>query len=212
MGQHSADGLTIIEQLAGIRPGSPVARNYQRRAVAREQAELSYQLLLYPQIPGPVSLEERRAIATFVAGLYQNPVTHRHYMALLRDVSPPWAEALTQVLQQASANGPWGTYPQGPLSVEDSTGEVWKNTPENEKIFGFRLSAALEHAHLLATHPRDANSAALARLVAAGWTEDGLVVLSQLISFLSFQVRIVSGFSALAASSSAQTTQGANHD
>lgn len=198
---------TIIEQLAGIIPGSAVAKNYQRRAVAREQAELSYQLLLYPQTPGPVSVDERRVIAAFVAGLYKEPATQSHYRALLQSVSPVWEHELAQILQKIDANGPWGSYPSGPLSAEDVSGEIWKHTPEQERIFGSRLIAALEHAHLLATHPRDANATALDHLASAGWDEDGIVVLSQLISFLSFQVRIVAGFAALVAQSSSRTTE-----
>jgi CMD domain protein len=211
MVHNSAVTQTIIEQLAGIEPDSPVAKNYQRRAVARDQAELSYQLLLHPQTPGSVSLAERRVIAAFVAGLYQEPATQRHYAGLLQNVAPAFVQSLEQILQQASTLGPWGAYPQGPLSVEDVGGTPWHSTPEQAGVFGPRLAAALEHAHLLVTHPRDANPAALARLAAAGWDEDGLVVLSQLIAFLSFQVRIVSGFSVLVATSFAQTTESAHH-
>jgi uncharacterized protein YciW len=35
--------------------------------------------------------------------------------------------------------------------------------------------------------------------VAAGWSADGIVTLSQLVSFLAFQVRVVAGLSVLAA-------------
>jgi len=39
-------------------------------------------------------------------------------------------------------------------------------------------------------------------LVAAGWSADGIVTLSQLVSFLAFQVRVVAGLTVLAAEGS----------
>jgi uncharacterized protein YciW len=62
-----------------------------------------------------------------------------------------------------------------------------------------RLDAALVHAHLLVFRPRDASSAALQALLNAGWSTDDIVTLSQLVAFLSFQIRVVTGLSALAA-------------
>ena len=51
------------------------------------------------------------------------------------------------------------------------------------------LSAALAHAHMLVFHPRDANPAALQALLNAGWSNQGVVTLSQLVAFLAFQIR-----------------------
>ncbi len=34
---------------------------------------------------------------------------------------------------------------------------------------------------------------ALERLIAAGWTAPGIVTLSQLVSFLTFQIRVIAG-------------------
>ena len=64
---------------------------------------------------------------------------------------------------------------------------------------GPRLAAAFDHAHLLVFHPRDAGRAAIEKLVAAGWSATDIVTLSQLIAFLSFQLRAAFGLRVLAA-------------
>ena len=52
---------------------------------------------------------------------------------------------------------------------------------------------------MLVLHPRDASPAHLQALVAAGWTTPQIVTLSQLVAFLSFQIRAVAGFRAMLA-------------
>jgi uncharacterized protein YciW len=59
----------------------------------------------------------------------------------------------------------------------------------------------LQHAHLLVFHPRDASPAALQKLLDAGWSATDIVTLSQLVSFLTFQIRVVAGLRTLAAAS-----------
>jgi CMD domain protein len=66
------------------------------------------------------------------------------------------------------------------------------------RVLGPRLVAAVEHAHLLVLHPRDADSAALQALLDAGWSTTGIVTLSQITAFLSFQIRVVVGLRTLA--------------
>jgi CMD domain protein len=95
------------------------------------------------------------------------------------------------------AQGPYGAYPPGPLSAEDQTGLGFVVAPETRRVIGPRLGAALEHAHLLVFHPRDASPSALQALLDAGWTTTGVVTLSQLVAFLSFQIRVIDGLSVL---------------
>jgi uncharacterized protein YciW len=53
---------------------------------------------------------------------------------------------------------------------------------------------------MLVFHPRDANGAALQALLDAGWSNTGIVTLSQLVAFLAFQIRAAAGLRVLAAS------------
>ncbi|MGI0520426.1 CMD domain protein, partial [Microbacterium maritypicum] len=72
-------------------------------------------------------------------------------------------------------------------------------------VIGERLAAALAHTHLLVFRPREASGADLGRLLDAGWSADGIVTLSQLVSFLAFQQRVVTGLRVLAAAGLART-------
>ncbi len=48
-------------------------------------------------------------------------------------------------------------------------------------------------------------SAALQRLLDAGWSTTDIVTLSQLVAFLSFQIRVVAGLHALAGASARES-------
>lgn len=191
--------LTLIERLAGVSVDSPIARALKARAEARSNAELSYQLLLHPETPGPVTLVERRAVAAFVASLHGEETTLAHFTDLLDQAATALTAPVLAEAEGSAHAGPYGAFPPGPLSAEDLDGPVYRAAAPVRALLGDRLSAALEHAHLLVLHPRDASPEALEALIAAGWTTDGIVVLSQLVSFLSFQIRVVAGLRSYAA-------------
>ena len=65
-------------------------------------------------------------------------------------------------------------------------------------LLGERIAIALAHAHLLTYRPRESDAAALDLLLDAGWSVDGIVTLSQLVSFLAFQQRVAAGLRVLA--------------
>ena len=71
------------------------------------------------------------------------------------------------------------------IAAEEDTGEK-------------HLDAGLAHAELLVLRPRDAAPSHLRALEAAGWDADGIVTLSQLVSFLTFQLRVAHGLRVLA--------------
>lgn len=47
--------------------------------------------------------------------------------------------------------------------------------------------------------PREASPEALQKLLDAGWSTTAIVTLSQIVAFLAFQIRVVTGLTALAA-------------
>jgi uncharacterized protein YciW len=51
---------------------------------------------------------------------------------------------------------------------------------------------------MLVFHPRDAAPAALQSLLDAGWSTTDVVTISQIVAFLSFQIRVVTGLRVLA--------------
>jgi CMD domain protein len=190
----------VIDALVGIVPGSPLDAIRARRPEARIHAQATYRALFTPQAPGDVTAPERFAVAVFVAGLHGDTGTAAFYAASLAaaGASAPLREALDAAIADAGAHGPYGRYPAGPLSREDVAGPIYRLDTDTRRVLGRRLTAALEHVHLLVFHPRDATPEALQALLDAGWSTTGIVTLSQIVAFLSFQVRVVAGLRTVA--------------
>lgn len=168
----------IINLLAGVE--GDVAKLRERRPEAKENAQASFAALLEPAEPGTFSYAERYAIATFVAGVYQATPAVAFYSDLLAEESEELAAEISRAVERGITTGP---YSGGGFTLFDVSP---------------RLAAALDFAHLLVFHPKDASPAAIGHLQAAGWSDDDIVTLAQLISFLSFQLRVAHGLSVLA--------------
>jgi CMD domain protein len=190
----------VIDTLVGIASGSPLDAIRARRPEARTHAQASYRALFTPEIPGDVTAQERFAVGSFVTGLHGEAAIAAFYAAGLsaRGASASLREAVDAAIAEARAHGPYGSYPAGPLSREDTAGPVYRGGEKTRHALGPRLAAAFEHMHLLVLHPRDADSAALQALLNAGWSATDIVTLSQIAAFLSFQIRVVVGLRTLA--------------
>ena len=169
----------IIDLLA---EAGDVAQLRDRRPEAKENAQASFAALLEPSAPGTFSYAERYAIATFVAGIYQAAPAIAFYSDLLAEESEELAAEITRAVERGTTTGP---YAGGGFTLFDGAP---------------RLAAALDFAHLLTFHPKDASPAAIGHLQAAGWSDDDIVTLGQLVSFLAFQLRVAHGLSVLAGS------------
>jgi len=187
----------VIDTLVGIAPGSKLDAIRANRSEARKHAQASYTSLFEPRDPGQVTADERHAIAAFVAGLHGEPKTVAFYTAKL---PAGLRAAVASEVAAAKTKGPYGRFPKGPLSAEDAPGPTWKVSDAGHKALGARLPAAFEHTHMLVFHPRDAAAPALQSLLDAGWSTTDIVTISQLVAFLSYQIRVVSGLSTLASS------------
>lgn len=188
----------IIDLLAGIEPGSILDGIRGRRLQARENAQKSYVTLFEPVDFGDVAATERYAVAAFVAGVHDEPTAADFYFVKLAKADRlEWVDTLKAEIERAKTEGPYGAFPAGPLSVEDKAGLIYRVAGDGRRDLGARLAAALEHAHLLVFRPRAAAPAAMQALLDAGWSTTAIVTLSQLVAFLSFQVRAVAGLRTL---------------
>jgi len=187
--------VDVIDQLVGIAPGSKLDTIRANRSEARKHAQASHDSLFRPKSFGGVTADERHAIAAFVAGLHGEPRTDAFYSAKL---PATLRGVIAAEVVSARTTGPYGRFPKGPLSTEDAPGPTWKVSETGAKALGRRLTAAFEHTHMLVFHPRDAAAPSLQSLLDAGWSTTDVVTISQLVSFLAYQIRVVAGLTVLA--------------
>lgn len=182
--------LTLIERLSGFAAETPL----RVRPEVRAAAEQSYRLLQHPRSPGVVSLMERRAVAAFVAALLEEERSRAHFLDLLRQTGAAGARLAPLIAAEADGAarpGPYGRFPAGPVRLADLDGAAYRVDPALRPVFGARLVAALEQAHLLTFHPADETAGTQAALQRAGWTAAGIATLGQIVAFLGVQVRLV---------------------
>jgi CMD domain protein len=191
------DAPDVIDLLVGVSPGAPLDAIRAERPQARQNAQASFLALFQPADEGDATRAERYAVATFVAGLHRQPDLVAFYAKGLADADQE--RLIAAEIARAVTHGPYGHYPAGPLSAEDQPGLAFLVSEASRPALGPRLSAAFAHAHLLVFHPRDSAPEALQGLLDAGWSATGIVTLSQLVSFLAFQIRVVAGLRTLAA-------------
>ena len=189
-----------VDTILGISPGSALDALRRRRPVTHENTQASYLALFHPTDLADADLAERFSIAVFVAALHGNHAAADFYGRSLEEagVAPGLRATLQAAAASGAAQGPYGEYREPGLRNEDRDGLRWAADPALREALGARLAAALEHTHLLVFRPRESSPAALEALVDAGWSVTGIVTLSQLVAFLSYQLRIVAGLGLLA--------------
>lgn len=184
----------VIDSLLGIEPGSAVDQVRRGRPETRLYLQKSYEALFYPTDPGQVSGLERFAVAAYLAELHREPVTRAFYGRMLADADFVLAESIRDLAAASATEGPYGCYPpETDVHDEDVTGLRFSVPSSFHGELGPGLRAALEHTHLLVFRPRESSADAIADLENAGWSPDAMVTLSQLVSYLCFQVRVIGG-------------------
>lgn len=185
--------MDAIDTLVGIAPGSFLDTLRRQKPITRDNAQASFDALLAPVDLADMSAAERAAVAYFVAGLHGEG--REFYRQRLID--PTLTDIFDAEIAAAPSIGPYGSFPAGPLSAEDDPGPIYTVDEAHRALLGARLAAAFEHVHMLVFHLRDASPTHMRALEAAGWSATGIVTLSQLVSFLSFQLRVAAGLRAL---------------
>lgn len=151
----------VLDSLLGIAAGSALAQLRAQRPEATSHMQGTYDALFAETPSTSVSRVERFATALYVAALHQEPVLVAHYRGRLSGTPGVGESLIADVLRGPSAAG----------------------LPE-------RLRAMLAHVELLVIRPAAATPADLGKLKAAGLADAEIVTVSQLIAFVSFQVRV----------------------
>lgn len=189
----------VLDAVLSVQPGDRLDQLRSHRPAARENAQKAYEAIFRPTDDAGFSRLHRFAVAYLVAKLHGfEPVT-AFYRDELRglDRGEDLAAQLDGIAGSAAANGPFGHFSETGLRHRDTDGLRFELTQEQRDDLGQALSVALEHAHALVLRPREASPDLLERLTAAGWDATGTVVLSQLVAFLAFQIRLAAGLAAL---------------
>lgn len=157
----------VIDQLAGLEEGTPLYELRHQRADVARYAQGSYHELLEPEDLAGVSRQEREAIALRSAALAGSENVAEHHRAQLRA-----------------------------LGVADDEIAAIEASPLGNAL-PERLALILRHVDLLTLEPRAATPEAIQALQAGGLSARDIVIISQLIAFLSFEVRVLAGLRVL---------------
>jgi CMD domain protein len=161
-------GSDTIDRLAGLAPDSRLARLRAERSEVALHAEGSYQALLEPADPAGVSRFERESIALRVA-----------------------------VLTPSEPVAAWHRDRLRKLGAKDDAIRAIERFPEGSGLSA-RAAAILRHTDRLTLAPAEASPAQIADLKAVGLSPRDIVTIAQLITFETFQVRVLAGLRLLA--------------
>ncbi|QNP47198.1 CMD domain-containing protein [Diaphorobacter aerolatus] len=165
----------LVDHIVGLRPGGRTYEVRHQREKVVAATQGSYDALFDPHLPD-LSLTERLLVALHACVLTPAPELAAHYRARL--VTDGCDAALIQFAESAAH--------------ETASSNA-------------RLNAMLTFTRTLIEDPVEGDKAALLALPAAGISTPAVVALSQLIAFLSYQVRLVAGLKAMKASEEEET-------
>jgi len=158
----------VLNALLGVDEESPLARLRARRPEATNYTQASYEMLFSAPSATAVSGTERFATALRVAAVHAEPALVDHYAARLRATPHVSARLVDDVVTGPHATG-----------------------------LPARLQAILAHADLLVIQPAAAEPEDLTALQAAGLSDAEIVTVSQIIAFVSYQIRVFVGLALL---------------
>jgi len=166
----------FVAQLAGLAPDGATAALRAFRADATRYTQASHDALFSNDVTD-LTLQERLIAAWYAALLSRATQTAQAYRERLLALAAA-DSAATHVLLDTIAQ-------HHALPVQT--------------IADKRLAAILVHTEALVVNPAATGQAALSQLQAAGLTTRAIVALSQLVAFVTYQVRVVAALRALEA-------------
>ncbi len=172
-------GDDLVDRLAGLIENGATHLLRHRRDKVALATQGSYEGLFDPSLPG-LSMNERLLVALYACRLSKAETLAAHYRSCLAERVP-------------SANGDSSQALPEQAVAEDGADAELASLPN------LRLRAMLNFTRTLILNPIAGDKAALQALPAAGISTPEVVTLAQLIAFLSYQIRLVSGLSAMQA-------------
>ena len=161
---------SVIPRIAAVEAGSPVATALDERTTVLDLSERAHDAVIHPDDPGGLSLGLRVALATRVAATNEDGPLTEYYRAILdtADDVPPEVRELAVPAHQPSSEA------------------------------GARLIAVVTHADRLTSAPETSTATTIEALQAAGVDDADIVRLTQLIGFVTYQVRVIAGLRLIA--------------
>ncbi len=167
--------LDLIDQLAAVQPGGATHLLRHRRDKVALATQGSYDGLFDAALLG-ITLRERLQVSLFACRLSNAEGLAAHYRSRLHELSTDnFGDSDTQALIETGARA------------------------ELASLADPRLRAMLHFTRTLILTPVEGDQAALLALPVAGLSTAAVVALAQLVAFLSYQIRLVSGLAALQA-------------
>jgi CMD domain protein len=163
----------VINAILGVDDGDRIAELRNKKPLLAEQLQAYYSSIFEPEEASiaALPLTDRFLVAVRVASHTGSTAVVRWYGDLATS-----AGVSSEQLERARDIG----------------------TPWSEPT---RLGAAIRHADLLTTRPSDARPSDLRALKDAGLSPAGIVSLSQVIAFVSYQLRLIAGLRAFGVAS-----------
>lgn len=169
----TAEPVDLLDQLLGLTPGTPLHRVRHARDKVLAATQSSQEQIFDPHRNDNLTLNERLLVAYYASRLTPNSLLSEYYLEQL------------QALESDA----------GVVAALDS-GRL-------DDLSERRLRAILHFTRVLIQAPVEGDKKALHALQQAGLSTPEIVTLAQLIAFLSYQVRLAAGLSALSAAGAA---------
>lgn len=191
--------IDVLDHALGVVAGDRLDTIRGARTDTRANAQRSYDAIFSPAVGNGLSVAERLALAVVISRWHGETPLSTHYESEFSraEPSPDMIAALREIATAGTTSGPYGVYREAGLADESVEGLRFVVPDAPRAVVGDELSALIEHVHLLVFRPREASAEALQALLDEGWTTTDLVCASQLVAFLSFQIRYATGLAVL---------------
>lgn len=164
----------LTAALSEIAADAPLRRAVMERIGSCDDIADSEVALLMPDVPGPVSLLERAALAHHVAALLKHDTLTDRYARQLHEVAAPQDVAPELIVIETSRAA----------SVFPDPHRI--SAPRRVAI-GERLAVAFVYLHTALS------GQGRVRAYPVGWDRDATEILSRILTMVSFQARLLTG-------------------